>query len=419
MPGIVAQAGYDYTNTERESTRREFQIRAPSTFPSVVGMFRPDFLLGSAVIEYYGIGLIEPTETDPKFAAELRTHAFYLQGQAELVQGLELSVGARYETAQQDVRPVQVFDTPSNSGASTSLDNDYVLPAATLTWRFNEDMQARFSASQTIARPQFRELMFQRYYDPESVREFLGNPLLTDSEFINFDARYEWYFAPEQRISLGAFYKEIDRPIETYTSYPEGDAPVTSFANAPAAELYGAEFEVQKFFPFQTDSETSFFASRRAVVIGNYTWTQSSIQVRPEDTVEIYGSTPTTRPATDYFVDGRPLTGQSDHLVNLQFGLEKLGRMSQQTLLVSYASDRVTSRAGGTFPDIVESPGLRVDFVAREALNLFDQDMELKLEIRNIFQQGYKEFQRLDGNSIYFNKYDIGTSFGLSLNVLL
>ncbi len=33
MPGVVLQAGYDYGNTERESTRREFLFRAPLTFP--------------------------------------------------------------------------------------------------------------------------------------------------------------------------------------------------------------------------------------------------------------------------------------------------------------------------------------------------------------------------------------------------
>jgi outer membrane receptor protein involved in Fe transport len=419
VPGVVLQAGADFSSTERESTRRDFQIRAPSSFPPGVGLFRPDFLLGDAVIDFYDIGLIEPTEGDPKFAAELEVSAFYLQAQAEVVEGLELSLGARYEDAQQDVRPVQVFSTPSNSGASTSLSNDYILPALTATWRFRDDMQVRFSASQTIARPQFRELMFQRFYDPEAVREFLGNPLLTDSEFINFDGRYEWYFASEERVSLSAFYKDIDKPIETYTSYSEGDTFLTSFANAPAAELYGVEFEFNKYFPFETESESSFLASRRGVLIGNYTWSQSSINVGPGDTVEIFGSVPTTRPATDYFTDGRPLTGQSDHVANLQIGLEHSGRLSQQTLLIAYASDRVTSRAGGTSPDLTESPGLRVDFVAREGLEFMRTDAELKLEIRNIFGQGYKEFQQLDGNTIYWNKYDIGTTFALSLTLLL
>ena len=63
-----------------------------------------------------------------------------------------------------------------------------------------------------IARPQFRELMFQAYFDPESNRSYRGNPLLVDSEFTNAEARYEWYFAPEQRVSIAGFWKQIDRP---------------------------------------------------------------------------------------------------------------------------------------------------------------------------------------------------------------
>ncbi|HXS30096.1 MAG TPA: hypothetical protein VN755_04595, partial [Steroidobacteraceae bacterium] len=112
-----------------------------------------------------------------------------------------------------------------------------------------------------------------------------------------------------------------------------------------------------------------------------------------------------------------PLTGQSDHIVNLQLGLEAPGRLSQQTILLSYASDRVTSRGAGGLPDIYESPGLRVDFVARQGMKLFDQDLELKLELRNLFQQGYSEFQQRDGNTVYYNRYDVGVSYALSMNM--
>jgi outer membrane receptor protein involved in Fe transport len=416
-PSIALSAGYDFTDTERDSTRREFQIRAPSTFPSGVALLRPDLLLGADVIDYYDIGLVETTETDPAFTAKLRTHAGYLQAQVELFEGLELSAGARYERGEQDVRPVQVFTTPSNSGASTRLENDYVLPAATLTWKFHGDMQLRFNASETIARPQFRELMFQRYYDPEANREYLGNPLLGDSEFLNGEARYEWYYAPEQRFSVAGFYKQIDKPIEAYTSYPEGDTPVTSYANAPEAQLYGAEIEALKYFPLAGMSGWDLLSDRRAVVIANYTYTSSQINVAPGDTVQVYGSTVTTRPATDYFVDGGPLTGQSDHVVNLQLGLESVGGMSQQTVLLSYASDRVTSRAGGSFPDIKESTGLKVDFVARQGFSYFDQPIDLKFEVRNIFGEGYSEFQQMGANTIHYNRYDIGTTFALSLDM--
>ena len=408
-PKLALVAGYDFTETSRDSLRREFQMVAPSTLPSEVAMLRADLLLAPDVIEFYDIGLIETTESDPEFAATLRTHAPYAQLQLQLTDDLQLSAGARYEKSRQYVRPVQVFDVATNSGASTNIEKDYLLPSATLTWRFQDDMQLRFNASKTLARPQFRELMFQAYYDPENNRHYLGNPMLGDSTFVNAEARYEWYYAPEQQVSFAGFYKKLDRPIEAYTGFND-NTPVTSFANAPRATLYGGEAEFQKYFTLDS-------LARRIVTIANYTYTNSSIGVGANDTTQVYGSTVTTRPASDYFVDGTPLTGQSDHIVNLQLGLEAPGRLSQQTILLSYASDRVTSRGAGGLPDIYESPGLRVDFVARQGMKLFDQDLELKLELRNLFQQGYSEFQQRDGNTVYYNRYDVGVSYALSMNM--
>jgi outer membrane receptor protein involved in Fe transport len=288
-----------------------------------------------------------------------------------------------------------------------------VLPALTVTYKFLDTMQLRFNASQTIARPQFRELMFQSYYDPESNRAYRGNPLLVDSEFVNAEARYEWYYARDQRFSAAAFYKEIDRPIEAFTGFND-NTPVTSFANAPRATLHGVELELQKYFPLDRFSG-DFFGSRRAVVIGNYTWTQSSIEVAAGDTTEVFGTT--TQPASNFFTDGAPLTGQSDHLVNLQFGLEDEASLSQQTILLSYASDRVTSRGAAGLPDIYESPGLSVDFIARQGLKLFGQDMELKFEARNLTGTNYEEFQERGPNRVYYNRYERGRSFSLSVSV--
>lgn len=413
MPRLVLSAGLDIVDTQRDSTRRAFQIVAPSSFPSGVGMLRPDYLLSPTVIQMFDIGLIETTETDPAFAATLRTEAAYTQLQSELMDGLELSAGVRYERGEQDVRPLQVFDVLTNSGASTNIENDYVLPSATVTYKFHDNMQVRFNASKTLARPQFRELMFQQYYDPEANRTYRGNPLLSDSEFVNAEARFEWYFAPEQRFSTATFYKKIDNPIEAFTGFTD-NTPETSFANAPEAVLFGVELEMQKYFPLD-EVFGGFFGSRRAVAIGNYTFTDSKINVDAGDTVRVFGTT--IQPARNFFTDGSQLTGQSDHLVNLQFGLESPSRLSQQTILLSYASDRVTSRGPAGLPDIFESPGLRVDFVAREAFQLFDTDLEAKLEVRNIFGNDYEEFQERAGNTVYFNRYDIGTTFSASVTM--
>jgi len=412
-PQFVLSAGLEGTDTERDSERREFLAIAPSTFPSGVALFRPDYLLGSEVVDFYGIRSLETTESDPAFTATLETQAAYLQAQAEVADGFEINAGVRYEQAEQLVEPRQVFATPAGSTAVTRLDNDYILPALTLTWKFADDMQARFNASQTIARPQFRELMFQSYYDPESNRAYRGNPLLIDSEFKNAELRWEWYFARDQRLSAAGFWKEIDKPIEAFTGFNDNN-PVTSFANAPSATLYGVEIESQKYLFLSDLSESAFFASRRLVLIGNYTWSKSELSVKEGDTTDVFGTV--TQPASNFFRDGAALTGQSEHLANIQIGLEDEDSLSQQTLLISYASDRVTSRGAAGLPDIYESPGFSVDFVARQGFEFMGKEMEFKFEARNLLRRDYREFQERGPNRIYFNRYDQGVKLSASIS---
>jgi len=409
---LTGTVGYAYSDTARTSTRREFQFIAPSSLPTAVATFRPDLLLAPGIIDYYNIGMVETTETNPAFAAALKIHAGYGKINFEPIDGLSFDLGVRYEKAKQSVNPIQVFSTPSNLNASTRLNKDYLLPAATVTWEFQPQMQFRASVSKTIARPQFRELIFQQYYDPENDRLYRGNPLLTDSKLFNAEARFEWYFATDQRFSIAGFYKNIDNPIEAFTGFND-NRPETSFANAPKAQLYGAEVELQKYFDLSNWG--GFFNQRRLVAIANYTYTKSKIKVGPDDTVRVFGTT--EQPATNFFRDGTPLTGQSDHLANLQFGLENTERLSQQTLLLSYASKRVTSRGPVGLPDIIENPGLTLDFVAREGVEFMGQAVELKFEARNITGRDHQEYQSNGTNRIEINTYDVGRSFAASASV--
>jgi outer membrane receptor protein involved in Fe transport len=277
-------------------------------------------------------------------------------------------------------------------------------------------MQLRLHGSKTLARPQFRELAPQIYQDFESDREFTGNPFLTDSKLYNAEARYEWYFARGQRLSLAGFYKKIDNPIEAAAFFAGGGQLRTGFANAPEAQLYGVEAEVQAFYPLAGIAD--FLSTKRLLFIGNYTYTQSKLKV---DDSRVVGPDLQPIAANLLFRDGAPLNGQSDHLANLQIGIEDTDRLSQATLLFSYASRRVTNRGPiqGELrqPDIIEKPGLRIDFVAREEFPLFGANAELKFEARNLLGQDYEEFQQSGTNRIEINSYDAGrtASLGLSL----
>jgi outer membrane receptor protein involved in Fe transport len=421
-PSIVVTVGGAYADTHRTSSRRDFLFLAPNQVlgePAIVsgiGMLRPDLLVNALTHPNFvavsdGLELIETDEGNPSFAADLVNWAGYGKANWQLSDGLSLDIGVRYEHAEQSVAPVQVFTNPGAGTAATSLTNNYWLPGGTLTYEIQPGMQVRFSASKTIARPQFRELINQPYYDPDTSRPYTGNPLLTDSTLYNGEARFEYYFARDERVSLAGFYKKINDPIEAFLA---GIDLTTSYANAPEATLYGAEVDAQKYFDLGEWWDEGF---RRLLILGNYTYTKSELKVGPNDIVSYFGAASTI--ASDYFRDGVPLTGQSDHIFNLQVGLENQDRLSQQTFLVSYASDRVVSRGlNGTppQPDVIERPGWQLDFVMREGFNVFGQELEFKAEVRNILGTDHLEFQDAEGNRLDINSYREGTSYGVSLS---
>ena len=317
----------------------------------------------------------------------------------------------RYEEATQTVDLDQtVFIQPILGAPPTNINNDYFLPGGTITWEPVDDLQWRLSASQTIARPQFRELIEQTYFDPESNRRYRGNPFLQDSELLNLEARAEKYLDGSNRISIAGFFKEIDNPIENTLVSASGQV-LTSFANAPSAQLYGAELD----FVYGIDLYGlggSFFETKQLLLLANYTYTQSEISVGAGDIAPVPGNI--AQAADQLFDDGAPLVGQSDHIINLSIGIEDTEKTQQATFLFNYASQRVTAR-GGALPDVVEDPGLTVDFVARTEFGGLGVPLELSFEARNLFGRDNFEFQELNGNRIEINTFDVGTSFSFGV----
>ena len=421
---FAISAGYAYTDTMRDSSRYTFDYigRNNAALGPVFAQLRPDFLLSDRNIQINGVTLRNTStgQGAAAYQAGLRVHGAYAQVEGEITDGLRAQVGVRYETATERVQP-------SGGAAGTRLKNEYFLPAVTITYNFAEDMQVRGHLSKTLARPQFRELAPQLYQDFESDRLFFGNPFLTDSQLYNAELRYEYYFAREQRFSLSGFYKRIDSPIEAVAFFPAGsDTLQTGFANAPEATLYGGEVELQKYVDLD-GLGPDFLASRRLVVIANYTYTQSEIKAGNELIASPLSATSAVlRPANILFQDGAALVGQSDHLVNLQLGIEDKERLSQLTVLFNYASNRVTNRgpvSGGggiRLPDLIEKPGIRLDVVARQGIVLpyVDKTIELKFEARNLTGTGYREFQTFENDAtVDINRYKLGRIFSIGASV--
>lgn len=414
----IFSAGYAYSDNTREAIRRDLQFTAVNALTDSQRRARVDFLTSDFNINPTTLELREITGGNGAAAydAELTVHAAYVQVDAEIIPLVRTTFGVRFEDAEQTVTTRDLFGGAAPF-APTRIEEEYYLPSFTATWNFADDMQLRLGASQTIGRPQFRELSPQAYTDPETDREFTGNPFLVDTEITNFDARYEWYFARQQFITAGVFYKELENPVES-TIVLTGDQKQQSFINAPAATIFGAEFEVKKYFEFP-EAGMDFFANKRWLVQANYTWSDSEVSVGAGDTVLTPGGAGAPQSAAFFIEDGSRLQGHSEHVANVQLGWEDDTARSQATIIVNYVSERITSRgagaAGSREPDYLQDPGVFLDFVYRKDFTLGERDYGFSFEVRNILGTEFDEFQEL-GNKIRINNYDLGSSvsFGLS-----
>lgn len=424
-------AGYAYSDTAREFESLNFTyddggapvLTTPNAYLPIYQLLSPGF------VDFEGITLRQANRAfgQALYRGDLTVHAGYIRADVELATGLRIEGGLRYESGKQFLTLPDVYgNNPAGIGTSAVIakQNEYWLPAATLTWNFAEDFQLRAHASKTIARPQFRELGTIPVVDVDSDRLLSGNPFLTDSKLFNAEMRVEYYPARGERMSLAGFFKRIDKPIEAIATVDASGQLQISNANAPQADLFGAEAEVVKFVGL-SGIGGSYFDTRRLVLSANYTYSKSKLRVRDGDTTTLFPGnidSPLIAPASQVFIDGSPLTGQSEHLANLQFGIEDTERLSQITLLLTYSSPRVISRGANTGgvidPDIIERPGVNLDVVLREEMQIGGlPPFELKVEARNILGTDFAETQSYPDYTVLNNSYKVGTSFSVGISV--
>jgi hypothetical protein len=432
----VISGAFDVTYTQPLSSARDIEYSAgvegytnersaqARTFGFIVGAPPLDFLITQQRVDFlfsnYNINpnvfvIRETTGAAGAAAYDANLDVFgaYAKVDAEILPLVRAAIGVRYENAAQGVTPLSLIAAEADPDTVPGIKNNYLLPAATLTWNFAEDQQLRFGASQSIGRPQFRELAPQQYFDPESSRIFIGNPYLEDTEILNLDARYEYYFDRGQAFTAGLFFKELDKPVESIV-VTQSASVFQTYLNAPSAILYGAEFDYKR--TFESPFKNALLAHKEFLLQANYTYTESEVQASAGDVVFPLQSAGQPRPATDFIVDGSRLQGQSEHLANLQFGWQDDNARSQATILVTYASERSTARAPNGQPDFLQEPGVNLDLVYKKGFDLGGRVFTFDFKAQNLLGEDFDEFQSGAGGFVQVNQYDMGTtvSFGLS-----
>ncbi len=140
-----------------------------------------------------------------------------------------------------------------------NLRDDYtdLFPSANIVYAFSEKNQLRAAYGRSINRPEFREIVPYVYYDFGLNANISGNTELKNAYTNNVDLRYEFYPSPSETVSLGAFYKGFDNPIEQ-TFSETGSGLQYTFHNADRANAFGLELDIRKRLDFIGLPDLSF-----------------------------------------------------------------------------------------------------------------------------------------------------------------
>jgi hypothetical protein len=412
---IEYSAGIEGYQNERSAQTRVFGfIAANPPLDFLVTQERVDFLFSNFNINPNVFEIRETTGSSgaAAFDADLNVFGAYAKVDAEVLPLVRAALGVRYENAAQSVTPLSLIASEASPTPVPGVKNNYILPAGTLTWNFAENQQLRLGASQSIGRPQFRELAPQQYFDPDSSRIFIGNPFLTDTEILNLDARYELYFDRGQSFTAGVFYKDLEKPVESIV-VTQSASVFQTYLNAPRATLYGAEVEFKRVFdsPFSG----AHLGNKEFLVQANYTYSKSEVQASAGDVVFPLQANGQPRPASDFVVDGSRLQGQSEHLANIQLGWQDVPARSQATLLATYASERTTARAPAGQPDFIQDPGINLDLIFKKGFDVRGREFTFDFKAQNLLGVDFDEYQSGNG-FVQVNKYDLGTTISLGLS---
>ncbi len=445
------KAGYQYTENDRYAVQRIFDIQGvPLSSNRIDFVYADVFANGGGGVLSVG-GNIFPEA----YQATLEVDAAYVGVDTQITPYIRAALGARYENGIEIVdtlvlnadpdapnliesciqqKPGPIINGLQFNSCSPKSD---VLPAFTVTWNPLDDLQVRGGYSETITRPQFRELAPTEFVNTETDVNFRGNPFLVNAAIKNYDVRAEYYFARGQFLTLGLFYKDMERPIEEINNR-SGDTPRTEFINVPSAELWGVEFEYEQALPVDRYLDAAWFQSKEFTVKTNYTWSDSEVAAgrNPADlglasaefcaqfadecvitNQQPLNPSPFLLPGSGLIVDGRRLQGQSQHLFNFQFGFADEAARSQFNLLVNYASERIRSAEALSLniPAILEKPPLTLDLVYNKGFSIGRGDYELSFNVSNLLGEGYEAWQERGGDRIDVDTYDVGTSFSLGL----
>ncbi len=365
---------------------RDFQARAFAPVLKKNGLERLKFLEGNLDTlfradlysnDYYWD---EDFRAQDIYSASSRLSAAYLMFDQRIGNRIRVVYGVRAEVYNQLISSYELNSNPPKPLNVDTTFNDF-LPSLNFTYELSEKTNLRFSASRTLARPEFREIASFSFYDFNINTVVTGKSTLTRTRIDNYDVRYEFYPGEGQMLSVSTFYKSFKNPIEMVYEF-RGSDTYLSYSSQTTATNYGIEFEVRKNFDF-LDKLFDTKWIRDFSFTANYAYIVSEVKFDKNVALEKFGS--------------RPLQGQSPYILNTSLQYYNPKSALSAAIFVNRIGRRIafTREINGQIPDLWENPRTVIDISVSKRIW---KGLEAKLAINDILAQDLVFYWDNNGN---------------------
>lgn len=373
-------------STDRDADNRAFNISARGLSNDVRAL-PPELLFDGRLTSGSGGTMdIGPLSQGGTYTAADRLAAGFAMVDLPIRPSLRVIGGARYEA---DHLTVNALSTLGNPVVSEKRWND-VLPSLAVNWKISEQHQLRFSGSQTLARPEYRELSPIISRDVVGGDDIQGNPDLKRSNITNADVRWEYYGNPGEIISVGVFAKHFENPIErAYRA--SSSARQIVYVNALSADNYGVELELRK------NLDVLGKAFQGLSVFTNATVMQSQVRLDPAN-----GTSQTNA--------NRRMVGQAPYVLNGGLTWSTFSGNTSATVLYNRVGQRIDAAGESPLPDVITMPRNVLDLSLRYG---FARSVSLRADLRNVLNAPYLVQQ----GTVVRESYLTGRTFTVGLRV--
>jgi TonB-dependent receptor len=393
-----AKVGVAHRTKDRGSDFRRFGYRKIGR-EKVDLTLSPEDILSDSNLDKGVYRFEELTQANDAYTADQSIHAAYFLVDVPIASRIRLVTGARYESAVQHVDAASRFVSVSSPPIVVEQRDHGWLPSMSLAVKPHIDMNLRFAYSQTLNRPELRELSPFSMYNFESGYSETGDTALVTARLNNYDVRWEVFPAPGEFFALAGFYKRFDHPIQQFVFPTTGTYELRPL-NGDRADLYGWEAECRvsavnlwKAIDWALDLGEVPAAMLRWSVMANYSRVTSEVRL---------DSVSGTRVKI-------PFTGQSPYATNLGlFYASKHGKLESGLLYKTFGR-RLDAYGSNVLGNIYEYPPRSLDCTLSYGIS---RSSRIKFSVENLLDSP-TEFRQ---SGFITQRYNEGTTVGLSVS---